>query len=234
MKTTKTLLFASMLCGFTAAHAQDNVVTATYGNATGNTQRTMTVALNHEKDYVAFHLVMDIPAGTTVKDVKAKSPLKNGGTVDLSTKGGTSTESTDFKVPFYQNGATCNIVGYNYGNVKIKQGTTGEVLLTVTLETASGVAYNAKGVKATSCTFVEDGSYTETALNTTTEYSEARLWGDVVKDGKLDAKDKQTLTNILLEKPYDSNTDLFAGDMNQDDKYDAKDKQTLSNKILAK
>lgn len=232
MKTTKTLLFASMLCGFTAAHAQDNVVTATYGNATGNTQRTMTVALNHEKDYVAFHLVMEIPDGTTVKDVTAKSPLKNGGTVDLSTKGGTSTESTDFKVPFYQNGATCNIVGYNYGNVKINAGTTGEVLLTVTLETASGVAYNAEGVKATSCTFVEDGSYTETALNTPT--TEARLWGDVVKDGKIDSKDYQTLANIVAGKSYDPSSDKFAADMVQDEKFNAQDYQSLANKIAGK
>lgn len=232
MKTTKTLLLASMLCGFTAAHAQDNVVTATYGNATGNTQRTMTVALNHEKDYVAFHLVMDIPAGTTVKDVTAKSPLKNGGTVDLSTKGGTSTESTDFKVPFYQNGATCNIVGYNYGNAVI-EGTTGDVLLTVTLETASGVAYNAEGVKATSCTFVEDGSYTETALNTPTTLP--RLWGDVVMDGVVDVADYQATANIVLKKSNGTALiDTFAGDTDQSGSIDVTDYQTISNIILKK
>lgn len=225
----KVFLGVLLGCFAVCAYAEDNVVTATYGNATGNTTRTMTVALNHETDYVAFALQLTLPEGTTVAGVTAKSPLMSNETIDLSAKGGSATESKSFKVPFKQNGTKCNIVGYNYANMAIG-GESGDILLTVTLQTAAGVAYNADAI-TTACTFVDESS---TEANLGSPVTEARLWGDVVKDRKLDAKDKQTLTNILLEKPYDSNTDLFAGDMNQDDKYDAKDKQTLSNKILGK
>lgn len=230
MKKTKMLLVASLLCGFTAAHADDNVVTATYGNAVGNTTRTMTVALNHEKDYVAFHLVMDVPSGTTVKGVTAKSPLKNGGTVDLSTKGGTANESTDFKVPFNQDGTKCNIVGYNYGNEKIV-GDNGAILLTVTLETAQGINYDATGV-TTACTFV-DANSEEFVLGS--PVTEARLWGDVVKNGVVDVADYQATANIVLKKSNGTALiDTFAGDTDQSGSIDVTDYQTISNIILKK
>lgn len=231
MKTTKTLLFASLLCGFTAANAQsDNVVTATYGNATGNTTRTMTVALNHTKDYVAFHLVMDLPAGTTVDAVTAKSPLLNGKTIDLSAKGGEATESTDFKVPFNQNGTKCNIVGYNYGNEKIV-GNSGDVLLTVTLKTAAGVAFNADGV-TTACTFV-DASSNEVALGS--PVTVARLWGDVVRDGQVLTSDYQAVANILANVSNgDQDIDIFAADIDQNDEIGTADYQTIANKLAGK
>lgn len=233
MKTTKMLLFASLLGGFTAAHAQDNVVTATYGNAAGNTTRTMTVALNHTTDYVAFHLVLDLPEGTTVAGVEAKSPLKNGGTVDLSTKGGTANESTDFKVPFNQSGTKCNIVGYNYGNENIV-GTSGDVLLTVTLETESGITYNANSVKTT-CTFV-DADSKETSLGS--PVTESRLWGDVVKDGTVDGYDIQAVANMFagksLSAPTGKTLDKVAGDPDQNDKYDGYDIQRVANIFAGK
>lgn len=191
MYRLKNILVATLLSVFAvSANAQqsDNVVTATYGNATGNTTRTMTVALNHTKDYVAFHLVMDLPAGTTVDAVTAKSPLINGKTIDLLGKGGSAEESTDFKVPFNQNGTKCNIVGYNYGNEKIG-GNSGDVLLTVTLTTTEGAAFD--GV-TTACTFV-DASSKEVALGS--PVTVARLWGDVNKDSKLNATDVNAAIN---------------------------------------
>lgn len=227
---TKSLLIASLLCGFMSANAQESVATATYGNAAGNTTRTMTVALNHSTDYVAFLLDMTLPEGTTVEKAEIKTPLKNGGTVDLSAKGGTATESTNFNVPFNQNGTNCKLVGYNYGNVAIG-GASGDILLTLTLKTTSGVAYNADGVKAT-CTFV-DAAFNEKVLNTDL-MSEARLWGDVVKDGKIDSKDFQTLANIIAGKSYDPSSDKFAADLVQDDKYNAQDYQSLANIIAGK
>lgn len=224
------LLVASLLCGFTAAHADDNVVTATYGNAVGNTTRTMTVALNHEKDYVAFHLVMDVPSGTTVKGVTAKSPLKNGGTVDLSTKGGTANESTDFNVPFHQDGTKCNIVGYNYGNEKIV-GDNGAILLTVTLETEQGITYNANTVK-TACTFV-DATSTEYTLNT--PVTDSRLWGDVVMDKEVNATDYQAVGNIVTKLGNGSNViDAFAADVDQSEIIDATDYQAIGNIVTKK
>lgn len=232
---TKSLLIASLLCGFMSANAQtDNVATATYGNAAGNTTRTMTVALNRSTDYVAFYLDMTLPAGTTVKEAVIKAPLKNGGTVDLSAKGGTATESTDFKVPFNQSGTNCKLVGYNYGNKKIG-GTSGEILLTLTLETATGVAYNAEGVNAT-CTFVEDGAFNEVVMATTT--TEARLWGDVVKDGTVDGYDIQAVANLFAGKsitaPTGKTLDKFAGDPDQNDKYDGYDIQRVANIFAGK
>lgn len=226
----KKTLIALLLSSFaTGAFAQDNVVTATYGNATGNTTRTMTVALNREKDYVAFFLNLTLPEGTTVTGVNVKSPLKNGGTTDLSAVGGTANESTDFNVPFNQNGTKCNILGYNLGNEKII-GNSGEILFTITLTTSEGVAYDAQGVSA-ACTFV-DASYQEVTLNA--PVTEARLWGDVVKDGVIDSKDYQTLANIVAGKTHDTSADMFAADMVQDDVYNAQDYQSLANKIAGK
>lgn len=230
MKKTKMLLVASLLCGFTAAHADDNVVTATYGNAVGNTTRTMTVALNHEKDYVAFHLVMDVPEGTTVTNVTAKSPLVNGKTVDLLAKGGSATESTDFKVPFNQDGTKCNIVGYNYGNEKII-GDNGAILLTVTLETEQGITYNANTVK-TSCTFVDASSTEYTLGNPETE---SRLWGDVVKNGVVDVTDFQAVGNIVTKLGNGTTAiDTFAADIDQSDAVDVTDFQAIGNIVTKK
>ena len=232
MYKLKTILVAALLGGFVAsANAQsDNVVTATYGNATGNTTRTMTVALNHKNDYVAFRLVMTLPDGTTVTGVTAKAPLKNSGTIDLSTKGGSATESTDFKVPFKQNGTKCNIVGYNYNNEKIL-GASGDIILTVTLETAAGVDFKADGV-TTACTFV-DASATEAELDN--PETDSRLWGDVVKDGVVDATDYQAVANIVTRKGNGAAViDAFAADVDQSDEVDATDYQAVGNIVTGK
>lgn len=226
MYRLKTILVAALLGGFVAsANAQnDNVVTATYGNATGNTTRTMTVALNHTNDYVAFRLVMTLPEGTTVTGVTAKAPLKNSGTIDLSTKGGNANESTDFKVPFKQNGTKCNIVGYNYNNEKIL-GASGDIILTVTLETASGVNFNADGV-TTACTFV-DTSAKEAELGE--PVTVAKLWGDVNMDKKVNTTDVQAAANISVAAANPGAVDMFAADANGDGKINSNDVQKIAN-----
>lgn len=233
MNKLKLILAAALLSVFAvSANAQqsDNVVTATYGNATGNTTRTMTVALNHATDYVAFYLNLTLPEGTTVKGVTAKAPLITDETIDLSAKGGSANESKSFNVPFRQVSDTkCNIVGYNYANKAIG-GTSGDILLTVTLETEEGIAYDANAI-TTACTFVDEDA-TEYALGESE--TEARLWGDVVKDGKIDSRDYQTLANIIAGKSYDASSDKFAADMVQDDKFNAQDYQSLANKIAGK
>lgn len=226
-KIITALLLSSFAVG--AFAEDDNVVTATYGNATGNTTRTMTIALNHEKDYVAFKLTLDLPEGTTVTGVTAKSPLKNNKTVDLSAVGGTATESTDFKVSHNQVGTKCCVLGYNLGNEKIA-GKSGEILLTVTLQTAEGVAYNAQGVTA-SCTFV-DASYQKVTLDA--PITEARLWGDVVKDGKVNTTDVQAAANISVAKANAGVVDAFAADINGDDKVNSNDVQNISNISVGK
>lgn len=231
MNKLKLILATALLNVFAVcANAQqsDNVATATYGNATGNTTRTMTVALNHATDYVAFYLNLTLPEGTTVKGVSVKSPLKNGGTTDLSAVGGSATESTDFNVPFKQNGAKCNIVGYNYGNEKIV-GESGEILFTITLETTEGVAFDEGSVE---CKYEFAKLVGESLTGTVT--ADPRLWGDVVRDGKIDSRDYQTLANIIAGKSYDASSDKFAADMVQDDKFNAQDYQSLANKIAGK
>lgn len=227
----KNILVAALLSVFAvSANAQqsDNVVTATYGNATGNTTRTMTVALNHANDYVAFYLTLTLPEGTTVTGVSVKSPLKNGGTVDLSHAGGTANESTDFIVPFKQIGTKCNFVGYNYGDVKIV-GESGEILFTINLETTEGVAFDEGNVE---CNYEFAGLLGPSLKGTV--IAEPRLWGDVVRDGKIDSRDYQTLANIIAGKSYDASSDKFAADMVQDDKFNAQDYQSLANKIAGK
>lgn len=227
-KIITALLLGSFAVG--AFAEDDNVVTATYGNATGNTTRTMTIALNHEKDYVAFKLTLDLPEGTTVTGVTAKSPLKNDKTVDLSEVGGTATESTDFKVSHNQVGTKCCVLGYNLGNEKIA-GKSGEILLTVTLQTAEGVAFDADGI---ACTYRFAGLSGEKLENNAVPVTDYRLWGDVVKDGVIDSKDYQTLANIVAGKTHDTSADMFAADMVQDDIYNAQDYQSLANKIAGK
>lgn len=229
MNKLKLILATALLSVFAvSANAQENVVTATYGNATGNTTRTMTVALNHATDYVAFTLNLTLPEGTTVTGVSVKSPLKNGGTTDLSGVGGSATESTDFNVPFKQNGTKCNFVGYNYGNEKIV-GESGEVLFTINLETTEGVAFDEGSVE---CKYEFAKLVGESLTGTVT--ADPRLWGDVVRDGKIDSRDYQTLANIIAGKSYDASSDKFAADMVQDDKFNAQDYQSLANKIAGK
>ena len=230
----KNILVAALLSVFAvSANAQqsDNVVTATYGNATGNTTRTMTVALNHANDYVAFYLNLTFPEGTTVKEVTAKAPLLTDETVDLTDRGGEANESKSFNVPFRQVSATkCNIVGYNYANMAIG-GNSGDILLTVTLETEEGIAYDANAI-TTACTFV-DADATEYALGESV--TEARLWGDVVKDGKLTTSDYQAVANILANASVEGeNIDKFAADINQNDKVGTDDYQFVANKLAGK
>lgn len=222
----------ALLLSFIAVGAfaqEDKVVTATYGNATGNTTRTMTVALDHATDYVAFFLNLTLPEGTTVTGVSVKSPLKNGGTVDLSAAGGSATESTDFNVPFNQEGTKCNIVGYNLGN-KVIGGTSGDILLTLTLETASGVAYDAAGVTA-ACTFV-DASSNEVALNT--PVTEARLWGDVDNNKQVNGIDVARVANVVLEKSTLNVAETFAADIDGNSKINGIDIARIANMILEK
>lgn len=232
MNKLKLILATALLSVFAvSANAQqsDNVATATYGNATGNTTRTMTVALNHANDYVAFYLNLTLPEGTTVTGVSVKSPLVNGGTTDLSQVGGSATESTNFNVLFNHTSPTkCNVVAFNYGNVAIG-GESGEILFTIKLETAEGVAFDEGSVE---CNYEFAKLVGESLTGTVT--ADPRLWGDVVRDGKIDSRDYQTLANIIAGKSYDASSDKFAADMVQDDKFNAQDYQSLANKIAGK
>ena len=227
MYRLKKIFLAALLSAFVvSANAQsDNVVTATYGNATGNTTRTMTIALNHANDYVAFTLNLTLPEGTTVTGVNVKSPLKNGGTVDLSGVGGDANESTDFKVEFNHTSPTkCNVVAFNYGNVAIG-GESGEVLFTITLQTTEGVAFDEGSVEC-QYTFA---SLLGQSLTGTTE-TEPRLWGDVVKDKNVDATDFQAVGNIVT-KLGNGTTDIdaFAADVDQSGEINATDYQAIGN-----
>ncbi len=184
----KNLLFAAMFLGLVGNAMADDVTTATYGNATGNTERTLTVALNHSADYCAFQLDLTLPSGTTVDETKltAKAPLINGGKITIS---GTE-ESTDFVLAGNkQTDGKYRIVGYNLGNANIG---TGEVLLTIPLKTTEGVAFNAGAVTASNVAFVKktvSGETTTLSEVTLNANADQRLWGDVNKDKKVNASD---------------------------------------------
>lgn len=225
----KLFTFAALLFTMIGnAMADDGITVATYGNATGNTTRTMTVALNGTPaNYVACQFDLTLPAGTTVKDITAKAPLVNGKTVDLSAKGGTATESTDFKVAFNQDGNTCKVVAYNYGN-EAMSGKSGDVLMTVKLETSSAVNYDATSVAVEGITFV-NGSLEAAPMTDIAETADAKkIWGDVVVDKVVDGKDIQAITNIFGGSSSNS-YDKFAGDVNGDSVFDGKDIQAITN-----
>lgn len=230
MNKLKLILATALLSVFAvSANAQENVVTATYGNATGNTTRTMTVALNHATDYVAFYLNLTLPEGTTVKGVSVKSPLKNGGTTDLSGVGGSATESTDFNILFNHTSPTkCNVVAFNYGNVAIG-GESGEILFTIKLETAEGVAFDEGSVE---CNYEFAKLLGESLTGTVT--TEPRLWGDVNMDKVVDGKDSQAVSNKISDVAVTGAFDDFAADINGDGIIDGKDYQTISNIISSK
>lgn len=223
----KLFILASLLIGMVGNMKADDIVVATYGNATGNTTRTMTVALNRTTNYVACQFDLTLPEGTTVKSITPKAPLINGGTVDLSAVGGTASETTNFVVDFNQTGTTCKVIAYNLGNVNIG-GNSGDVLMTVELETTSGVNYDANSVAANGVTFV-NGSLEAAQMADVAETADVKkLWGDVVVDKVIDGKDIQAITNIFGGSSSNS-YDKFAGDVNGDGVYDGKDIQAITN-----
>lgn len=223
------LLTMAILAGTIPGLADDNVTTATYGNATGNTTRTMTLALNHENDYVAFQVDLTLPEGTSVTAVTAKAALNDAKTADNKTEvtiGGES-YSTAFNVPFNQSGTSCRILGYNCGNAPVA-GSTGDILLTVTLTSTDAVAYDASTIKATNIRFVKNNeTLDEVSLAETT--SDSRLWGDVVMDGTVDGKDIQAVANIFSGVENSGTIDKFAGDITGEGEFDGKDIQAVAN-----
>jgi len=220
----KNLLFAAMFLGLVGNAMADDVTTATYGNKEGNTVRTLTIALNHaDADYCAFQLDLTIPEGATVGTMTAKTPLVNGKSVTISG----ASESTNFVLAGNtQADGKYRIVGYNLGNEVIG---TGEVLLTIPLTTTEGVAFNAAEVTASDVLFVKKTSTTleEVSLSTS---ADQRLWGDVVKDGKVDATDYQAVANIVTKIGNGSiAVDKFAADVDESDSVDATDYQAIGN-----
>lgn len=233
----KLFTFAALLFTMIGnAMADDGITVATYGNATGNTTRTMTVALNGTPaNYVACQFDLTLPAGTTVKDITAKAPLVNGKTVDLSAKGGTATESTDFKVAFNQDGNTCKVVAYNYGN-EAMSGKSGDVLMTVKLETSSAVNYDAASVAVKDITFVKtDLAAAPTMAPVTDVAASKKLWGDVNESGSVDIVDVQLIANKIggvLNSSAKFNS--FSADINQVGGIDIVDMQKTANIVAGK
>lgn len=229
----KLFTFAALLFTMIGnAMADDGITVATYGNATGNTTRTMTVALNGTPaNYVACQFDLTLPAGTTVKDITAKAPLVNGKTVDLSAKGGTATESTDFKVAFNQDGNTCKVVAYNYGN-EAMSGKSGDVLMTVKLETSSAVNYDATSVAVNGITFV-NGSLEAAPMTDIAETADAkRLWGDADGNTTVDGIDASKTVNVVLGRSQKSSVDSFAVDFDQNEVIDGMDAAKVVNIVL--
>ena len=229
----KTLLFAALMLGIMGnAKADDGITTATYGNATGNTTRTMTLALTHEtNDYVAFQLDLTLPEGTSVDATKitAKSPMKAGGTVTI--------DGTEYSTNFIFDGATqtdgtYRIIGYNLGNVEVS-GTSGDICLTLPLTTTEGITFDANTVTASNIIFVESAGLTE--VNMTAATTDSRLWGDVVRNKSVDATDYQAVANIVTKIGNGTTEiDSFAADVDQSDAIDATDYQAIGNIVTGK
>lgn len=223
---------AALIAGIMSGVAQDNIATATYGNATGNTTRTMTIALNGTPaNYIAFQAELALPDGTIVTDVKAKAPLINNGKVSQGTLAG---ESTDFKIPFSmsQDKKTCKILGYNYGNVAMS-GTSGDILLTVTLSSTSPVAYNQGTVATKNVVFVKS-DLTEINMAGAAQTT-SKLWGDANGDGRISPTDVNLVQSVYLQTSSSSAIrDLFAIDTNGDGKITPADANSVSGIYLQK
>lgn len=229
---TLTALLFCMLLNVMA----DDVTTATYGNATGNTERTITVALNHTQNYCAFMLDLTLPDGATIADgaeITAKAPLKNGGTTTINNESVT----TDFILSGkLQSDGKYRIIGYNFGNVAIGDG---DILLSIPVSTTSNDATIT--IDASNVTFISkanNGSYSEIAFDGTNGNgvqadSTPRLWGDVIKDGKIDISDLQAVVKIIAGKKLPG-ADNFAADIVNDESIDVSDSQTIAKKIAGK
>lgn len=227
----KLFILASLLVGMVGSVQADDIVVATYGNATGNTTRTMTVALNRTTNYVACQFDLTLPEGTTVKSITPKAPLKNGGTVDLSAAGGTANESTNFVVDFNQAGTTCKVIAYNLGNVNIG-GNSGDVLMTVELETTSAVDFDANSVAAGGITFV-NGSLEAAPMADVAENADVKkLWGDADSNKTVDGIDASKTVNVVLGKAQKSSIDSFAVDFDGNEVIDGMDAAKIVNIIL--
>lgn len=223
---------AALFAGIMSGVAQDNIATATYGNATGNTTRTMTIALNGTPaNYIAFQAELALPDGTIVTDVKAKAPLINNGKVSQGTLAG---ESTDFKIPFSmsQDKKTCKILGYNYGNVAMS-GTSGDILLTVTLSSTSPVAYNQGTVATKNVVFVKS-DLTEINMAGAAQTT-SKLWGDVIENGTVDVTDYQAVGNIVTQLGNGTRkVNTFAADIDGSGRIDVTDYQAVGNIVTGK
>lgn len=227
---TLTALLFCMLLNVMA----DDVTTATYGNATGNTERTITVALNHTQDYCAFMLDLILPVGATIADgaeITAKAPLKNGGTTTINNE----SVPTDFILSGkLQSDGKYRIIGYNFGNVAIGDG---DILLSIPVRTTSNDATIT--IDASNVTFISkasNGSYSEIAFDGTNGNSAKadatpRLWGDVIKDGLINVKDYQAVANKIAGEDFSADMDSFAADIVEDGEINVKDIQTIANKI---
>lgn len=221
---------AALFAGIMSGVAQDNIATATYGNATGNTTRTMTIALNGTPaNYIAFQAELALPDGTIVTDVKAKAPLINNGKVSQGTLAG---ESTDFKIPFSmsQDKKTCKILGYNYGNVAMS-GTSGDILLTVTLSSTSPVAYNQGTVATKNVVFVKS-DLTEINMAGAAQTT-SKLWGDANGDKEYTPADILGVIDCMLNKDTNG-IDKFAADNNLDGEYTPADILGIIDRMLNK
>lgn len=227
---TLTALLFCMLLNVMA----DDVTTATYGNATGNTERTITVALNHsDYQYCAFMLDLTLPVGATIAEDKitAKAPLKNGGTTTINGK----SEDTDFIISGkLQSDGKYRIIGYNFGNVAIGEG---DILLTIPVKTTSGVAFNAGAVTASNVTFINKtaSGYNEITFEGEKVKADQRLWGDVNQDHSISPIDINMITGIYLQNTSLSEVkDPFAADVNNDGSISPVDVNAVTNIYLQK
>lgn len=235
----KLFTLAALLFGMISNAMADDIKIATYGNASG-TSRTVTVALNRTANYVACQFDLTLPAGTTVTKITPKAPLINDGKVDLSKAGGDANESTNFVVDFNQEGTTCKVIAYNLGNVAIG-GASGDVLMTVELETTNAVNFDDVSVATNDITFVKSGDLTAaTMANVADGNGEAgksvkKLWGDVDESGEVDIVDVQLIANKIagvLSSGVTFNT--FAADIDQVDGIDIVDMQKAANIVAGK
>lgn len=230
---TLTALLFCMLLNVMA----DDVTTATYGNATGNTERTITVALNHTQDYCAFLLDLTLPAGATIADdaeITAKAPLKNGGTTTINNESVT----TDFILSGkLQSDGKYRIIGYNFGNVAIGDG---DILLSIPVSTTSNDA--TIRIDASNVTFISkasNGSYSEIAFDGTNGNgvqadSTPRLWGDADSNKLVNSIDLAKVTNVIMRKADKSSIDFFSSDVDGSEAINAVDMAKIINIILKK
>lgn len=214
------LLFVAMICA-AAGWAQEATVSATV------TGEELTVSLaENGKQFVAFQMDIQLPAGVTVENDGTAITLMT----DRLTQPGTASkidasENVNFKVLYnVLPDNRLRVIAYNLENREIG-GTAGDALFTVALNGTSEDAITVSNIK-----FVTKSALEEVELPAVDAVTEEGFHPyDVNKDHSVDTEDAAMLYNRYL------NDDEYvkAYDLNNDDAVDTEDAALVYNYYLA-
>lgn len=196
------LLFVAMICA-AAGWAQEATVSATV------TGEELTVSLaENGKQFVAFQMDIQLPAGVTVEnDGTAITLMTNRLTQPGTASEIDASENVNFKVLYnVLPDNKVRVIAYNLANREIG-GNEGDALFKVALNGTSEDAITVSNIK-----FVTKAALEEVDLAEVMASNEAGTVSfDVNGDGEFDIFDIQDLLDMVAANaPYDSRYDFFA------------------------